>query len=235
MECTRHTVLFRKYQCAPENPSFYALTSLFPSSLDTQGATILVPSSLVTLMTPRTRALKIQGLFVNLLSFRQIQPFRRLLSISMTLKRSCALSLLLCLFILAHCLDPHHGDNKTDIDQFVLTCIHTVNVRYSSLYSPSQCNTCHQHPRRPCCQQQAQRFTFCARLTIKRTSPSCLILTFGRPSFADHPRAFISSGDYSTALFWTTPTRFDLRETSVTTLHFFFGLFLSRPYSRLQI
>ena len=31
MECTRHTVLFRKYQCAAEHPSFYALTSLFPS------------------------------------------------------------------------------------------------------------------------------------------------------------------------------------------------------------
>ena len=29
--CMRHTILFRKYQCAPEHPSFYALTSLFPS------------------------------------------------------------------------------------------------------------------------------------------------------------------------------------------------------------
>jgi len=55
-------------------------------------------------------------------------------------------------------------------------------------------------------------------------------------SFADHPRAFFSSGDYSTALFRTTPTRFDLRETSVTTFRFFFvGLFCLRPYSRLQI
>jgi len=31
MECTRHTVLFRKYWWAAEHPSFYALTSLFPS------------------------------------------------------------------------------------------------------------------------------------------------------------------------------------------------------------
>ena len=31
MECTRHTVLFRKYRWAAEHPSFYALTSLFPS------------------------------------------------------------------------------------------------------------------------------------------------------------------------------------------------------------
>ena len=67
-------------------------------------------------------------------------------------------------------------------------------------------------------------------------SPSCLILTFGRPSFADHPRAFFSSGDYSTALFWTNPTRFDLRETSVTIFKFIFvGSFLLRPYSRLQM
>jgi len=57
-----------------------------------------------------------------------------------------------------------------------------------------------------------------------------------KASFADHPRAFFSSGDYSTALFRTTPTRFDLRETSVTTFKFFFvGLFLLGPYSRLQI
>jgi len=81
-----------------------------------------VPSSLVTLMTPRTMALKIQGPFVNLLSFRQMQPFPRLLSISMALKKSCALSLPLCLFILAHCLDPPHGDIKTNIDPFVLAC-----------------------------------------------------------------------------------------------------------------
>jgi len=69
-----------------------------------------------------------------------------------------------------------------------------------------------------------------------RPSPSCSILTFRRPSFADHPRAFFSSGDYSTALCRTTPTQFDLRKTSVITYKIFFvGLFLLRPYSRLQI
>jgi len=31
MECTCHTVLFRKYRWVTEHPSFYALTSLFPS------------------------------------------------------------------------------------------------------------------------------------------------------------------------------------------------------------
>ena len=30
MECTRHTVMFRKYRRTAEHPSFYALTSLFP-------------------------------------------------------------------------------------------------------------------------------------------------------------------------------------------------------------
>jgi len=67
-------------------------------------------------------------------------------------------------------------------------------------------------------------------------SPFPFLLDFERPSFADHPRAFFSSGDYSTALFRTTPTQFDLRATSVTTYKFFFvGLFLLRPYSCLQI
>jgi len=71
---------------------------------------------------------------------------------------------------------------------------------------------------------------------LRCPSPSCSILTFGRPSFADYPRTFFSSGDYSTALFRTTPTQFDLRKTCVTTFKFFFvSLFLLRPYSRLQI
>ena len=51
-------------------------------------------------------------------------------------------------------------------------------------------------------------------------SPSCSILTFGRLSFVDHPRAFLSSGDYSTALFWMAPTLFGLREISLTTFTF---------------
>jgi len=90
--------------------------------------------------------------------------------IMIALTRIYAPSLLLCLFILAHCLDPHHGDNKTDIDQSVLACSHTFNVHSSSPHSPSQSNTCHRHLRRPYCRQQAPRLTFCARLTIKRSS-----------------------------------------------------------------
>jgi len=85
--------------------------------------------------------------------------------------------------------------------------------------------TCHWHSRRPYCQQQAQRPTFCALLTLQRTSslalpqepaPSCLILTFGRLSFADHPRAFFSLGDYRTDPFWSTSTRFDLQQIFIT-------------------
>jgi len=41
---------------------------------------------------------------------------------------------------------------------------------------------------------------------------------FHRPF--DDPRAFFTLGDYSTALFWMTPTRFDLKKTSVTTFTF---------------
>ena len=81
-------------------------------------------------------------------------------------------------------------------------------------------------PTSDCC-QQAQSPTFCALLTLPRTSslalpqepsPSCSILIFGRLSFADHPRAFFSSGDFSTDLFWSTSTRFDLRKTFITTI-----------------
>jgi len=81
---------------------------------------------------------------------------------------------------------------------------------------------CHQHPCRSYCCQKAQRPTICALLTLLRTSslalpqepsPSCSMLIFGRLSFADHPRAFFSSGDFSTDLFWTTSTRFDLWDT----------------------
>jgi len=66
-------------------------------------------------------------------------------------------------------------------------------------------------------------------------SPFPFLLDFDlRETFFRRPSS--PSGDYSTGLFRTTPTQFDLRETSVTTFKFFFvGLFLLRPYSRLQI
>jgi len=41
------------------------------------------------------------------------------------------------LLVLAHCLDPHHGDNKTYIDLSVLACSHTFNAHSSTLHSMS--------------------------------------------------------------------------------------------------
>jgi len=106
----------------------------------------------------------------NSLSLRQMTDSLGTSTLIMiALTRIYAPSLLLCFFILAHCLDPQHGDNKTDIDQSILACSHTFNV-HSIPHSPSQSNTCHRHLRRPYCRQQAPHLTFCARLTFKRSS-----------------------------------------------------------------
>ena len=95
----------------------------------------------------------------NSLSLRQMIDSRGSSTLIMiALTRIYTPSLLLCLFILAHCLDPHHGDNKTDIDQSVLACSHTFNVHSSSPHSQS--NTCHRHLRPPYCRQQAPRLNF---------------------------------------------------------------------------
>ena len=104
VECTHHTVLFRKHQRAQEYPSFYALTSHFPSVPRYKRSTTRVAKSSDSddaAGPTRARALTIHGRFINSLSLRQIQPFRvpSLLSISMALKRSCALSQPLCSFI----------------------------------------------------------------------------------------------------------------------------------------
>ena len=126
--------------------------------------------------------------------------------IMMALTRIYAPSLFLCMFILAHCLDPQHGDNMTDIDQSVLACSHTLNDQSSTPHLPFAVLqfTCQRRPCRPYCRQQAPRPTFCARLPLRRTSslalsqdpsPSCSILTFRRPSFDDHLLAFFSSGN----------------------------------------
>jgi len=89
-----------------------------------------------------------------------------------------ALSLLLCLFVLAHCLDLPHGDNMTDINQSVLACSCAFNYQSSTPHSPSAMLqlTCHRHLRRSYCRQQAPRPTFCARLTLQQTSSLALPL-----------------------------------------------------------
>jgi len=120
----------------------------------------------------------------------------------MALTRIYAPSLLLCLFILAPCLDPHHGDNMTDIDQSLVACSHTFNDQSSTPHSLSAMLqlTCQRHPRRPCCWQQAPRLTFCARLT--RTSSLAFPL----------PARFWPLGDLPSL---TILARFFLRETTV--------------------
>jgi len=123
--------LFRRYQCAQEHQCFYALTTLSLLFLDTNEA--------IPVRTSRT-AIRTTTLFfpTHFHSFKQ--PIPRVLSalIMMALTRIYA-PLLLCLFILAHCLDPHHGDNKTDIDQSVLACSHAFNVHSSTPHSPLRC------------------------------------------------------------------------------------------------
>jgi len=104
-------------------------------------------------------------------------------------------------------------------------------------------HTSHWHPCSPYCCQQAQRLTFCALPTLPRTSPlalpqepspSCSIMIFGRLSFADHSRAFFSSGDFSTDLFWTTSTRFDFRETFITTFTFSLVVYFCQVHTVLS-
>jgi len=53
----------------------------------------------------------------------------------MALTRIYAPSLLLFLFILAHFLDPQHGDYMTHIDQSVLACRHTLNHQSSTAFA----------------------------------------------------------------------------------------------------
>jgi len=120
LECTRHSQLFRRYWCAQEHPCFYALT-LFPS--------------ISRYKWSHTRADKQDGnsnddpIFSPTHFHSVKRPIPRVLSalIMMALTRIYAHSMLLCLLILAHCLDPHHGDNKTDVHYSVLACSLTFN------------------------------------------------------------------------------------------------------------
>ena len=133
LECTRLSQVFRRYRCAQEHPYFYALTTLILLFLDTNKAIpaltsrMAIPSRTTTLFSPT--------------HFHSVKrPIPRVLSalIMMALTRIYTPSLLLCLLILAHCLDPHHhGDNKTNIDQSVLACNHTFNVHSSTPHLPS--------------------------------------------------------------------------------------------------
>ena len=133
MECSRHSQLFRRYRCTQQHPCFYALTTLFPSiSRYKRSHTCADKQDSISNDDPIFSPTHVHSVK---------QPIPRVLSalIMMAITRIHAPSLLLCLFILSHCLDPHHGDNKTDIDQSVLACSHTFNVYASTPHSPSRC------------------------------------------------------------------------------------------------
>ena len=143
-------------------------------------------------------------------------PIPRVISavIMMALTSIHTPSLLLCLFILAYCLpvDPHHGDNITDVDQSVLACSHTFNDQSSTPHSPCVMLqlTCQQHPRCSYCQQQAPRPTFCARPTHQELlrSPFPFLLDFDlQETFFCRPSSrvlFFRRLQYHP--FWMTPT-----------------------------
>jgi len=115
MDFTSHFQISRKYWCAhwQEHPSFYALTTLFPSiSQSKQNHTRADKQDCDSNDDP----------IFSPTHFHSIKwPIPLVLSAltMMTLTRISAPSLLLCLFILAHCLNFRHGDNMTDIDQSV--------------------------------------------------------------------------------------------------------------------
>jgi len=123
--------LLRKYLCAQEHSSFYALATLFPS--------------ISRYKRNHTRADKQDGnsndepIFspTHFHSVKRSIPWVLSDLIMMALTRIYAPSLLLCWFILAHCLDPHHSDDITDIDQSVLAYSYTFNDQSSTPHSPS--------------------------------------------------------------------------------------------------
>jgi len=102
-------------------------------------------------------------------------------------------------------------------------------------------NTCHLYPRRPYCHQQAPRPTFCARLTITRTSSLALPLPtrFSSCPSGDllsqtiHVRSFLQ--ETTVPLFFGLGRAQDGLTCIITFTVFFVSLFLLRPYSRLQI
>jgi len=135
MECTCHSQLFRRYRCAQEHPCFYTLTTLFPS---------ISPYKRIHTCVDNQNSNSNNNHNFSPTHFHAVkQPIPWVLSdlIMMTLTRIHTPSLLLCLFILTHCLNPHHGDNKTgvNIDQSVLVCSHTFNVHSSTPHSLLWC------------------------------------------------------------------------------------------------
>jgi len=203
MDFTSYSQLLRKYRCAELDPSLYALTTLFPSISRYK----------------RTRADKQHGNSTDYpifspTDFHSVKwPIHRVLSalmmMALTSLRIYAPSLFFCLFVLAYCLDPHHGDNMTDVDQSFLACSYTLNDHSSTPHSPCAMLqlTCQQQTR--CHNADSKRHALLsARLTLQRNYSLAL----------PPPAWYGPSGDL---LLQTILARSFLRETTVPPL---FGL-----------
>jgi len=119
-----------------------------------------------------------------------------------------------------------HGSTSIvlqEAPQLTTPPVFSSNDKFSTPHSPSAMLylTCQRHPRRPYCRQQAPRPTFCANLTLSlpaRFWPSGDLLS----------QTTLAHFFFGRLLFrpvWTTSTRSDLRETSVTNFTFSLAVF----------
>jgi len=131
-------------------------------------------------------------------------------------------------------IESSYGSNwivLQEAAQLITPPVFSSNDQSSTPHSPSAMlqPTCRRHPRRPYCRQQAPRPTFCARLTLQRTSslalpqrpvPFQLDFDLQEPFFRIPPSRVLFSERLQYRHFWTTSTQFVLRETPVTTFTF---------------
>ena len=91
-----------------------------------------------------------------------------------------------------------------DIDQSILACSYTLNDQSTTPHSP-RCYSLRAHGTPMPLLLTTSATPYFLRASDPSANffarPSCSIWTFGRNPFADCPRAFFSSGDYSTNLF----------------------------------
>ena len=151
MESSLLSHMFRRYQCAQEHPCFYALTTLFPS--------ISRYKRSHTLADKQDGNSNDDPIFSPTHFHSVKQPIPRVFSglIMMPLTRIYALSLLRCLFILSHCLDPHHGHNKPTLTNLFWPASTLSMFTLQPHIRCHDANTCHWHPRRPYCRQKVKK------------------------------------------------------------------------------
>ena len=187
IDFTSHSQLLRKYQCAQEHPAFSALTDLFPS--------------ISRCKQSDTRADKQDGdsnddpIFSPTYFHSAKWPVPRVLSAVIMMSTHF------------HCFSACSSWPTVWIFHTVITWPTLTNPSWPAA-ALSIINLQPRIRRPPCYSSRATGTSVAPTADSKRQanffarpSPSCSILTFGRPAFADHPRASFSSGDYSTALF----------------------------------